>query len=411
MVLELIADKRTKVKGESMLNNADILNIKNAIRTAIEKNEIPGANLLVFKNGKEVFYHEDGLASREEELPIRRDTIFRLFSMSKPVTAAAAMILIERGMLDLYEPVGKYLEGFRDQLVDENGTLVPVNREMRIKDLLNMTSGLLYGGEDKAGKATSEVYKEVAEKLLTENALTTVEFANKLGGCPLAFHPGSSWAYGTSADVLAAVIEVASGIKYSEFLKKEIFEPLGMKDTAFYVPKEKRDRFANTYRADDKGGLTLFTANNLGIIQSMDREPAYEAGGAGLVSTIDDYSKFSLMLMNGGSYEGVTILHPKTVAYMTTKVLNKRQQKGMESWLELEGHSYGNLMRVLVDTTKAGTIGSLHEYGWDGWLGCYFANCPSDNLNFLFMTQKTDAGTMEITRKLRNIIISSCAEE
>ncbi|NLP15959.1 MAG: beta-lactamase family protein [Clostridiales bacterium] len=393
-----------------MLKNSDITNIKNAIRKAIEANEIPGANLLIYKNGKEIFYHEDGLASREEQIPIKRNTIFRLYSMTKPITAAAAMILIERGMMDIYEPVSRYLEGFRNQVVAEGKSLVPVRREMRIKDLLNMTSGLLYGGDCEAGKATEKVFEEIDKKLFTDNALTTVEIANKLGKCPLAFHPGESWAYGTSADVLAALIEIICGMKYSEFLKREIFDPLGMKDTAFYVPENKRDRLAKTYMADGKGGLALYTGNNLGIIQIMEMEPAYEAGGAGLVSTIDDFAKFSLMLMNGGSYEGAYIMNPRTVKYLTTKSLSAKQQKGLEYWLELEGHSYGNLMRVLTDTTKAGTIGSPYEYGWDGWLGCYFANCPADNLNFIFMTQKTDAGTMEITRKLRNIIISGCCE-
>lgn len=391
-----------------MLSNTDILNIKNAISTAIERNEIPGANLLIFKNGEEIFYHENGLASKEELKPIKRDTIFRLYSMTKPITAAAVMILMERGKLDIYEPVGRYLEGFRNQVVAESNTLVPVRREMRIKDLLNMTAGLLYGGEDEAGKAAEAVFREIEEKLFTDNALTTIEIVNKLGKAPLAFHPGESWAYGTCADVLGAIVEIVSGMRFGEFLKKEIFEPLGMKDTAFYVPKEKSDRLAKTYMADGMGGLALYTGNYLGINQSMDRDPAFESGGAGLVSTIDDYSKFSLMLMNGGSLNGTRILSSRTVQYMTAKSLSAEQQKGMTYWLELEGHSYGNLMRVMTDTAKAGTIGSPNEYGWDGWLGCYFANCPSDKLNFLFMTQKTNAGTMEITRKLRNIIISSC---
>ena len=390
-----------------MLNKNDIINIKDAIRSSIERNEIPGANLLIFKNGKEIFYHEDGLASKEEQISIKRDTIFRLFSMTKPITSAAAMILLERGKIDLYEPVSRYLEGFRNQLVEENNSLVPVRREMRIKDLLNMTSGLMYGGECEAGKAAGRVFEEVDKRLLTDSPLNTIEIANLLGKCPLAFHPGESWVYGTSADILAAIIEIVSGKRYGEFLKEEIFEPMGMRDTAFYVPMEKRERLANTYGADVKGGLSLYTGNHLGIIQSMNREPAYEAGGAGLVSTIDDYAKFSLMLMNSGTYEGTYIMHPRTVKYMTSKSLSVVQEKGLESWYELEGHSYGNLMRILTDTSKAGTIGSPYEYGWDGWLGCYFANCPTDNLNFLFMTQKTDAGTMEITRKLRNIIISS----
>jgi len=226
----------------------------------------------------------------------------------------------------------------------------------------------------------------------------------------LAYHPGSFFSYGTSADVLGAVIEVVSGMPFGEFLEKEIFRPLGMKDTGFYVPEEKRNRLVCTYGTDGEGGLTLYTDNNLGIIQQMDRKPAFESGGAGLVSTIDDYAKFTAMLMKGGTYEGVQILRKRTVEYLTTKTLNEVQYEGLVSWATLEGHSYGNLMRIMTDTTKAGTIGSPGEYGWDGWLGCYFTNCTADDLTILFMIQKKDAGTMEITRKLRNIIISSCSE-
>lgn len=393
-----------------MFNETTAARIRNAIGKALAKNEIPGANLVIYKNNKEVFYHEDGWASREENLSIKRDSIFRLYSMSKPVTAAAAMLLVERGEIDLYEPVSRYLEDFRGQQVDEKGNLVPAYRELWIKDLLNMTSGLLYGGENKAGKGTEAVFREVDEKLLTEEALGTVEIANRLGKCPLSYQPGTSWSYGTSADVLGAVIEAASGMRFGEFLEQEILGPLGMKDTAFYVPSEKRDRLVNTYAADGKGGFTLYTGNNLGIIQKMDRQPAFESGGAGLVSTIDDFSKFALMLMNGGTYNGVQIMLPGTVKYLTTQTLNEEQYKGFATWETLAGHSYGNLMRIMTDTTKAGTIGSLGEYGWDGWLGCYFCNCPGDGLTFLFMTQKTDAGTMEITRKLRNIVIGSCCE-
>ncbi|WOO37567.1 serine hydrolase domain-containing protein [Anaerocolumna sp. AGMB13020] len=393
-----------------MFGEAETLQVKKAILKAIEKKEIAGGNLLIVKGGKEIFYHEDGLASIEEKRPVKRDTIFRLYSMSKPVTAAAAMILVERGELDLYESVGKYLEGFRNQMVDDNGTLVKAESEVTVKDLLNMTSGLLYGGENLAGIATSKVFAEIDKKLFTENALSTIEIANKLGKCPLAYHPGSFFSYGTSADVLGAVIEVVSGMPFGEFLEKEIFVPLGMKDTGFYVPEEKRNRLVCTYGADEAGGLTLYTDNNLGIIQPMDRKPAFESGGAGLVSTIDDYAKFAAMLMSGGSYEGTRILRKRTVEYLTTKTLNEIQYEGLVPWTTLEGHSYGNLMRIMTDTTKAGTIGSPGEYGWDGWLGCYFCNCPADDLTILFMIQKKDAGTMEITRKLRNIIISSCSE-
>jgi CubicO group peptidase (beta-lactamase class C family) len=233
---------------------------------------------------------------------------------------------------------------------------------------------------------------------------------NRLGKGALAFQPGTSWQYGTSADVLGAIIEVVSGQRFGEFLKKEIFEPLGMKDTGFWLPVEKRNRLAKTYADDGKGELELYTGNHLGIVHQMDRDPAFESGGAGLVSTIDDYSKFAKMLMNKGNLDGIQILKPKTVNYLTTATLNAAQQKGFDTWLTLCGHSYGNLMRVMTDCSKAGDLGSPLEYGWDGWLGAYFNNCPDEDLTILFMMQKTNAGTTTLTRKLRNIILSSCCE-
>lgn len=393
-----------------MLNVREIEQVKKTLRAGIENKELAGGNLMVIKEGEEIFYHEDGLADRDTGLPIRRDSIFRLYSMTKPITAAAIMILVERGEIDLFDSVGKYLPGFRNQLVEVNGRLEPAQREVTIKDLLFMTSGLVYGGNNAAGRSTEALFKEMDDRLLGDSPMSTVEAMNKLGQCPLSFQPGTSWDYGTSADVLGAVIEVVSGKRFGEFLKEELFELLGMGDTGFWLQEEKRHRLVKTYGSDEKGELIHYTGNNLGIINSMDRDPAFESGGAGLVSTIDDYSRFTNMLMNGGSLEGIQILRPKTVEYLTSGTLNNVQQKNFDNWLHLSGHSYGNLMRVMTDTGMAGTIGSLGEYGWDGWLGAYFCNCPKDKLTFLFMMQKTDAGTTTLTRKLRNIILSACCK-
>ncbi len=390
-----------------MLGKTEISQIQKALKNSINRKEIAGGNLLVIKGGKEVLYHEDGSADLEAGLPAKRDSIFRLYSMSKPVTAAAVMILLERGEVDLYEPVSKYLPGFKNQMVEDGGRMVPAEREMIIKDLLSMTSGLVYEGTNKAGQETEALFQEIDERLLSDTPLGTVEAMNKLGQCTLAFHPGSSWQYGTSADVLGAIVEAVSGRRFGEFLEKEIFAPLGMEDTAFWVPEEKRDRLVKTYADDGKGGLKLYTEIHLGIIQPMDREPAFESGGAGLVSTIDDYAKFAQMLMQEGSLSGIQILRPKTVKYFTSRTLDGPQQKGFDLWLTLCGHSYGNLMRIMTDCSRAGDLGSPGEYGWDGWLGTYFCNCPRDGLTFLFMMQKTDAGTTSLTRKLRNIILSS----
>ncbi|MDF2541569.1 MAG: beta-lactamase [Herbinix sp.] len=391
-----------------MFKQAEMNQIKKAISESIKKNEIAGANLLVIQSGEELLYEEAGFADKEEKRPIRRDSIFRLYSMSKPVTAAAVMILMERGEIDLFEPVSKYLPGFKNQMVEEGDNLVPVQREMTIKDLLSMTSGLVYGGNSKAGKDTEALFQEIDQRLFSASPMGTVEAMNKLGQCTLAFQPGAAWEYGTSADVLGALVEVISGMRFGEFLSTEIFQPLGMEDTGFWVPEEKRDRLVKTYEEDGQGGLKCYSGNHLGIIQRMDQDPAFESGGAGLVSTVDDYSKFAGMLLQGGSFNGVRILKSRTVNYFTSGSLTEEQQKNFTSWHTLCGYSYGNLMRVAKDCSKGGDLASLGEYGWDGWLGAYFCNCPKDDLVFLFMIQKTNAGTTNLTRKLRNIVFSTC---
>lgn len=393
-----------------MINKAEISQIKKILRNSIDNDYIAGGNLMVIKEGKEIFYHEDGWADKEDGIPIKRDSIFRMYSMTKPITAAGIMILLERGDIDLYDSVSKYIPSFKNQMVVEEDNLVPAAREVKLKDLLSMTSGLVYGGDDRVGLDTKALFKEIDSRLLGDSPMSTVEVMNKLGKLPLAFQPGTYWSYGTSADVLGAVIEIASGIRYGEFLKKELFEPLGMWDTGFWISSEKRHRLVKAYADNGLGELQPYTGNHLGIINKMDTNPAFESGGAGLVSTIDDYSKFTRMLMNGGSLDGVQILRPKTVKYLTSGTLNEMQQKGFDEWLTLGGHSYGNLMRVMTDCSKAGDLGCLGEYGWDGWLGAYFCNCPNDDLTFLFMMQKKDAGTNTLTRKLRNIVLSSCCK-
>ncbi len=381
--------------------------LKKVLKASIHNKEIAGANFMVIKDGSEVFYHEDGMADIESGRPITRDSIYRLYSMTKPVTATSVMMLLERGEIDLFDPVSRYIPGFKNPLVEKNGELMPASREVCIHDLLNMTSGLVYGGTDKAGQHTDALFQELGSRLNTDNAMSTMEFANRLGQGPLSFDPGSYWQYGTSADVLGAIVEAVSGMRYGQFLQKEIFDPLGMQDTGFWLSEDKRARLVNTYQDDGEGGLKLYAESHLGISHQMDREPLFESGGAGLASTIDDAAKFTTMLMNQGSLNGVSLLKPRTVQYMTSASLSSWQQKGFDTWHSLCGHSYGNQMRIMTEPGKAGCLGSCGEYGWDGWLGAYFTNSPADALTVLFMVQKKDAGTMAVTRKLRNIVFST----
>ena len=372
---------------------------------AVEKQQIAGMNMMVVQNGQEVLYLESGFADRAKQKEIKRDTIFRLFSLTKPVTAAAVMLLFQRGALDLADPVSKYIPGFADQKVSVPGGLEPVWHQVTIYHLLSMTGGLTYGGNSSATEyAIGNVLEEQMVRMNTDHPMTTMELADRIGRCPLEFQPGARWKYGVSADILAAVVEKVSGMKYSEFLQKEIFEPLGMKDTGFYVPKEKLDRLAVAYE-EKKEGIKEFREDSLGIHMAMDVPPAYEAGGAGLVSTIDDYSRFAAMLLNQGTFNGKQILFPETVNYMTTRRLFPEQQEWFDKWWELNGFSYGNLMRVMTDPWKAPFAAREGEYGWDGWLGCYFANLPKENMTILMMMQKKDTGTFELTRRLRNAML------
>lgn len=392
----------------------DVKNLENMLQDlmgkGIEDRQVVGMNLLINKDGQELLYCQEGMADKENGKSMSRDTIFRLYSMTKPVTAAAAMILMERGRLDLYEPVSSFLPAFGDKKGKRACSGAP-QREMLVLDLLRMTSGLVYPDpETEPGKASGLVFQEALDRIYTNHPMSTKELSEKLAVGPLAFEPGTSWRYGASADVLGAVIEVVSGKRFSKFLQEEIFAPLEMEDTAFWVPEEKQDRLAVAYERQQSGknivDMIPYTGNHLAIRNDMAVPPAYESGGAGLVSTLDDYMKFAQMLLGKGETKGIRILKPETVRYFQNGELNPDQQKEFDKWIGLDGFSYGNLMRVCKMPGRSGMLARKGEYGWDGWLGTYFANFPEENMTILMGMQTKDTGTSSLTRKIRNVILS-----
>lgn len=390
-----------------MIDVGRLSRMEEVLRESVEKQEIAGANLSVIHLGDEIFYAQEGFADIANNKKIKRDTIFKLYSMTKPITSAAVMMLMERGVIDLLDPIEKYIPSFKDiKVATENGD-VPVNRKPTIKDCLSMTTGLAYNCDpDIASKDAKRVFDELDERLYSDKPMTTLEVVSGLGKGRLAFQPGESWRYGTSADVLGAVIEVASGMSFGEFLKKEFFEPLNMVDTDFRVPIEKRDRLSKVYEATPDG-LIEYHGNHLGICNHMDADIRFESGGAGLVSTIEDYRHFTQMLMDKGTYRGKQYLAPATVRFMTNCSLLPCQQEMIKGWESLAGFTYGNLIRIMNDPTRGVINGSIGEYGWDGWLGPYFANMPADDTTFLMMVQLKDSGTFTLTRKLRNVLASA----
>lgn len=380
---------------------------RDVINREISAGHIAGAAIRVIHNNYTIYEDELGYADIENRKPIQKDTIYRMFSMSKPITAVAAMILYERGILNLFSPVSDYLEGFKNQKVYTKDGLVDAVRPVTIQDLLNMTSGIVYPGEMlESERRMAEVFAEADRQYYSGNPVDTVSFCNRIGQVPLAFQPGEQWMYGASADVLGAVIEVASGRKFSDFLREEIFEPLGMKDTGFYVPEDKLERFSKAYDYNpEEKKLVPFNGGFLSIYDYL-TPPAFESGGAGLVSTVEDYSRFALMLANGGSYNGARILGRKTVEFISSPQLTPKQEETY-NWEQLVGYSYGNLMRVLVSPSRAGSNASVGEFGWDGWTGNYFLIDPRENLVMIYMVQRCYGTNPDLTRRLRSVIYSA----
>lgn len=378
--------------------------VKSVMQRAVDKGEVAGVNLLVLKEGRELCYADCGFRSVERQEPFKRDTIMRLYSMSKPITAAAVMLLVDRGIVDLGEEVSHYIDTFAGSVVNRDGVGIAARRQVTVKDLMNMTSGVPYPGTlTEAERQCEKLFEEIDARLYSNRAMTTMEIGQALGRNPLLFHPGEHFQYGSSADVLGAVIEAAAGKRFGDFLQEELFEPLGMEDTAFYVLEEKQGRLAEVYRCEE-GKVQREATNHLGICYPMEKRPAFESGGAGLASTLDDYSHFAAMLLAGGSYRGKRILSERAVKYLTCGQLLPWQQADM--WESLYGFTYANLMRIGMEPEQGIGFMVKGEYGWDGWLGPYFANIPEYGLTILMGMQKIDAGTWSLTRKLRNVILA-----
>ncbi len=382
--------------------------ILDAIKSAVENGDTAGANVLVIHNGHEAAYCGYGYADLENRAELRRDTIFRLYSQTKPITAAAVTALAEEGRIDLGAWLSDYLPEFAAAYVNRDGKRTEARNHVTICDLMNMTSGIPYPSDDsEGGKQSGAVFWEIGQRLYSDNPVTTAEFARKMASVDLCYEPGERFMYGASADILGAVIEKVSGMSFRDFLMERFFLPLGMCDTDFYVPAEKSSRLAKVYDYTDNGLRELRT-DHLGLRYDRDVLPAFLSGGAGLCSTADDYARFAQMLMNGGEFNGKRILSRAAVRYLTHGGLTPSQKPQLiESWGWLRGYTYGNLMRVCDDESMTALFSSKGEYGWDGWLGTFFSNEPQHGITLLFGTQQAGIGrTGTLVRKIKNIVMT-----
>ena len=355
------------------------------IRNEIASGKIPGAIMLIQQHGHPVYFENFGVRDVATRRPMTADTIFRIYSMSKPVTSVAAMMLVEDGKLRLDDPVSKYIPAFAGVKVgvenrDENGkpalVLEPVNRPITIEDLLRHTSGLTYGFYGDGA-----VRKLYAEADLFNSDMDNAEFAERIAKLPLAEQPGTLWDYGHSTNVLGRVIEVISGQSLFQFEKQRLLDPLGMTDTAFFVADEAKRPLIAEPIPDDR-----FISPVAGIRDPM-LPRRWESGGAGMVGTIGDYARFAQMLLNGGTFEGRRYLKPETIALMTSDHIGP-ETKIARDYLYFPGASSGFGLGFAVRTsTPPNTSWPLGEYRWDGVAGTFFFIDPKDDMFVVFMVQ------------------------
>jgi CubicO group peptidase (beta-lactamase class C family) len=382
-------------------SQAKLQRVGDYIRNEIATGKIPGAIILIQQHGHPVHFENFGVRDIDSKRPMTADTIFRLYSMSKPITSVAAMMLVEDGKLRLDDPVSKYIPAFSGVKVgvetrDQNGkpllALEPLKRPITIEDLLRHTSGLTYGFY-----GDSAVRRLYANSGLFEGDFDNAEFAARIAKLPLAEQPATRWDYGHSTDVLGRVIEVVSGLSLFQFEKQRLLDPLGMTETAFYVADPaKRPRIAEPMPDDH------FITPVAGIRDPM-LPRAWESGGAGMIGTIGDYARFAQMLLNGGTLDGRRYLKPETIALMTSDHIGPETKIARDQFY-FPGDTSGFGLGFAVRTAQpAKTSWPLGEYRWDGVAGTFFFIDPKDDMFAVFMAQ-TPSQRGRIQLELKTLI-------
>jgi CubicO group peptidase (beta-lactamase class C family) len=358
------------------------------LQAFVDDERAVGASALVWKGGEEVYFGAFGLRDRESGEPMTRDTIAVIYSMTKPITGVALMQLYEQGRFDLDDPIAKYVPELADLKVwnglDANGepVLVEPERPPTVRDFTRHTAGL-YDGDEVPDLGA---LMKAANPLDFDATLT--QFAARLGTVPLLYQPGTRWLYGMSVDVQAVLVERLAGQPFGDYVQANILTPLGMRDTGYYVPEEKRDRLAAQYRRDgeedplvripDEGSLYIY-------LHRMTLNP----GGFGLTSTLDDYMRFARMLQNEGELDGVRILAPETVRLMATDHLP--ETVGDRSWLPSKGQVGFGIdfaVRVAPPASPEENMGAVGEFFWDGAASTLFWVDPANNLTAVFFVQR-----------------------
>ena len=370
----------TSKPEQSGMSTDRLKRLSAAMRGYIERGEVPGTVILVARHGHIVQLEAQGSMDLESRTAMRKDSIFRIASMTKPITSVAVMMLMEEGKYLLTDPISKFIPEFKNPkvlVVNHPGSdraassLVPANREITIRDLLTQSAGL--------ATTTSVALHDELQKFQKETPAdeTIADYTKRLARLPLNNQPGSAWEYGPATTVLGNLVEVVSGQPFDRFLAERIFKPLEMNDTFFYVPDEKLNRLVTLY--DGKPGAL----HAIRPASEMRGSKTFFNGAGGLSSTAEDYARFCQMLAGNGSFNGARLLSRKSVELMTANHIGN-----LPIWPDLAGYRFGLGFRVLTDVGKSGVLGSLGSYGWGGAYGTYFFIDPKEDMFGILMIQQ-----------------------
>jgi CubicO group peptidase (beta-lactamase class C family) len=369
------------------LSDARLARIETAIERDVEQGKLPGAVVVVARRGKIVYSGAYGFQDPIKKTPMRANTIFRIYSMTKPLVSVAAMILVEDGLVQLTDPVSKFLPVFKEVEVSTGAAEVPAERQMTVQDLLRHTAGLTYGELTKNAAvkdmlAKAGLVKPGVRDYDTRDMISP-EQVERLSKIPLVHQPGTTWEYSLASDVLGRVVEAASGNRLGDFLAERLFKPLKMVDTGFWVPEEKMARLAEAFEVDPASG------NKYPLID-VSAPPANDSGGAGAVSTAIDYLRFGQMLLNGGVLDGQRVMSRSTIKLMTSDHLGTRIAAPLtpgELLLGTPGYTFGLGFAVRQGDGIAGVHGSAGEFMWAGYAGTYFWVDPKEEIVGVYMSQ------------------------
>ncbi|MBX3502460.1 MAG: beta-lactamase family protein [Alphaproteobacteria bacterium] len=375
------------------LSGEQLVRLEAVTRGHIENGLLPGAIMLVVRDGKVAWHRVLGMRDRDKGEPLKPDSLFRIYSMTKPIVSVAIMMLVEQGRMQIGDPVSRYIPEFAEMKVgvEKTGTdgkplleLAAAQREMTVQDLLRHTSGLIYGT-----RGDSLVNKAYREARIGDRTVDNAEFARQVSKLPLRFSPGTRWEYGVSTDILGRIVEVVTGKSLGVALDETIFRPLGMVDTAFVLPPGKLARAAQpAVSRKDRPPTPRF---DVGV------RAAFESGGGGLVGSTDDYLRFMLMLANGGTFNGRRLLGAQTIEFMTADHVGMAPGRP-------PGMGFGLGFEVRKSTGMAALPGSVGEYGWAGNAGTLFWIDPKRRLMALYMVQVNDYDRIFLRNQFRTMV-------